>query len=248
MRRTFALEPAPGAVQQSLNRLWCLLASWAPLVLSLMLLPPAAYSGTVLPDRTTLDNLLGSAAIGEDFQAFDLQGQPVLDVGTVLDSSTGAIVDGVSFSAFGNALVIRDLGFLGLTQVLDADGSGPRTLLIDFSVPVSAFGFDFISSVLVGTDVSVTVFASDDSSVLEHDAFTLFFLKGFIGVSEPAGIGSVTISATARAPLDFVKDVTIDDLTFGSASTAIPEPPTSFLVFAALASFGALHRHRHRSK
>jgi hypothetical protein len=108
--------------------------------------------------------------------------------------------------------------------------------LIDFSVPVTAFGFDFFPTILTGTEIGVTVFAADDTTILQSDTIIIppFSFGSFIGLVEPADIGSVALTAVAA---EFFKDINIDNVTFGLAR--VPEP-ASLLLF--LAGFAAIAR------
>lgn len=207
-----------------------------------------ASAGTLLADRATLEALLGPTAITEDFEAFDFVG-PILNLSSPVDSSTAPIVNGVAFSGVGTGLRITDQSNVGRTQELGVVGSGDFSLLIDFSEPTDAFGLTFFPFVLVGTDVTVNVFAPDDNTLLQSHTVTAFFNFGqFIGVHELGGIGSVSVSAIAAPPLDFVRDFHIDQLTFGSRpSVSVPEPATTVLLIVGVAALGAVRRsRRHR--
>jgi subtilisin-like proprotein convertase family protein len=179
-------------------------------------------AGQLLSNRGSLDALLGAAAVTENFEGSGLAGQPVSDVGLSLDSSTGPIVDGVTFSAFGNPLRTFDRSSLGGTLALDIVGSGPRTLVIDFSVPVNAVGLDVAPFPTSGADVMVSVFATDDT-VLQDHLVTELSPHRFIGIFEPTGIGRVTLRSSG---------IQIDNLTFGLA------PPGSNPVAITIPDFG----------
>jgi hypothetical protein len=142
-------------------------------------------------------------------------------------------------------LEIADLSFLGQTNVLSVAGSGPRSLTIDFTNPVDAFGFDYFPTVLTNTVVTLDVFGADDSTVLETDLFDVFFFLGnFLGISDDTGIGKVVISSQATIPFN-IYDTQIDNLTFGKA-VATPEPTTLALFGTGLAGLLALGRKRRR--
>jgi len=202
----------------------------------------AATAATIVPDRATLNDLLGETAINEDFESFDLHGQPVAVLGPSVDSESqpGLVVDGVSFSAFGNYLSIRDAGFLGGTQELDVGGSGPRTLMIDFAPNITAFGIDFVPFVTVGTDVNLTVLGADDVTVLMQTSIVAYS-RQFIGIADTQDIGAVLISAS---PPDFnIFDVIIDNVIFGSSKVVSePEPGTFALVGLGLLGLGTTRR------
>lgn len=169
--------------------------------------------------------MLGDDAVKEEFEQFndvnpDLWIGPelyiyddVLDSSTLIDDRTGWVVEGVSFSSVSGALTIRDANH---TNVLSAIGTRPRSLIIDFWEPVSAFGFDFYTSYLGGVDVTITIFAEDDTTILGTETVRTFFALKFIGAEDFAGIGSVKVSSIeVDESSDY--DVRVDNVTFGVA-------------------------------
>lgn len=184
----------------------------------LALHPSLTGAATLLPDRATLNNLLGPAAVNENFEGFVFSG-PALDLGgpgAIIDSSSWPVVPGVGFTSINGGVRIDNLDFLGRSKALSVTGSGPRSLIIDFRQVVTAFGFDFLPEVLTGTEVTLTLFAPDDISIVDTKIVPVFFAGAFIGVSEPDGLGKVQISSLATQPFNTFT-VRVDDLVFGGA-------------------------------
>jgi hypothetical protein len=106
---------------------------------------------------------------------------------------------------------------------------------------VTAFGFDFFPTILTGTEIGVTIFAGDDTTILQSDTITIppFSFGSFIGLLEPAGIGSVALTAVAT---EFINDINIDNVTFGLAR--VPEPASLLLFLAGFAAIACRLRRR----
>jgi PEP-CTERM motif len=224
-----------------------------------------ADAGTIIQDRSSLDKLLDGSAVTDNFENIQIGNQQIsLDIGVPLNSSTilpafaglpeqgpGLVPNGVSFTALtsSGSLKINPPGFpteTDLTVTLGTAGGGggepPAPMFINFSIPVNALGLELLSpglSFLNGTNTfSVTLFAQDDTTILQTHTFdipTPIFVGGrqFFGVSEGGNIGSVRIESQTF--------VGIDDLTFGLGNT-IPEPSTLVLLSIALAGIVAVRR------
>ena len=91
----------------------------------------------------------------------------------------------------------------------------------------------------------MTVFAEDDTTVLENDTVLVFFSGSFVGVFEPMGIGSVALSAQAVS-VDFLKGVSIDNVTFGRPSE-VSQPDTLLLLGVGLLGFVVFWRVSRRT-
>lgn len=224
-----------------------------------------AGAGTIILDRSTLGTLLDGSAVTNNFENIQIGIQQIsfyhgvaLNASTILpafagvaEQGPGLVPNGVSFTALTNtgSLNINPPGFpteTDLTVTLGTAGGGggepAAPMFINFSTPVNALGLELLSpglSFLNGTNAFVvTLFAEDDTTILETHAFdiaTPIFAGGrkFFGVSEAENIGSVRIESQTF--------VGIDDLTFGVAST-IPEPSTLVLFSGALAGLVTVRR------
>jgi len=183
-----------------------------------------AQAATLLPDRATLDLLLGESARTETFGRFNLNDQPVLFLPNCLDSST-LVSANFLIPAQGPDLVIDGVTFCGSGMQIDGsifDGNYSLWLVnsplsISFAQPITAFGFSFTPLVLSGTDVTVKLFGADGVTPVHRETNHVDFPGTFIGYAEPAGIGRVEISSVAGGPPNYVLDFMIDDLTFGEA-------------------------------
>ena len=167
----------------------------------------------LLPDRASLNSLLGVSAATEDFERFNWGGAPLLPVGTTISSSStnGRIVDGVTFSGLGNFLDIVDKSVLGGTQVLDLPGFTP-----------------YFPSITTGTNIELTILAPDDVTIVEQESVVAFFQGTFIGASDPQAIGGLLIGSRAPVVPGFnIFDTAIDNVAFG---TPVPEPSTLVLL------------------
>ncbi len=183
-------------------------------------------AATLIPDRPALDAILAGSATTETFERFNLSNQPALFMPNCVDSSTilpagfmtpeqgpGLVVNGVTFCSSLGGLRIQG-PFGGRSQALWLENG---TLSVAFFRPVNAFGFNYNPFVTIGTDVTITLFASDGTTRLQSDTTRIYFAGSFIGYLEPAGIGKIEITSEAAPPLDYVHDTMIDDLTFGIA-------------------------------
>jgi hypothetical protein len=93
----------------------------------------SASPATIIPNRTTLNGLLGSSARTENFDAIDIGGVPSWTIaapGQPVDSSTHAIIEGVSFTSFCTYLTVRESG---TGQRIEVGNQFPASLVIDFS-------------------------------------------------------------------------------------------------------------------
>jgi len=230
------------------------------------------YAGAFLSDRAELMALLGSHAMTIDFENILVNPccQIPLDLNQPFDSSTvlpavgtppqgpGLIPDGVTFvpvvSGIGNLAINppSSLFPLDTTVSLSTGGGGggfpPTALLIDFSVPVDAFGLDLLSPPGMGflngiDEFDISILGPDDSVVrtLTINVDTPIFPGGreFFGYSDPGTIGGVLFQAQTF--------LGIDDLTYGT-STAVPEPTTIVLLGVGLLALPLGRRRRGTSR
>jgi hypothetical protein len=212
-------------------------------VVLVMTMAAPVHAGLVVPDRPTLNALLGASAVTENFQGINLGGTGSVDVATPFNSSTlipaagpvpaqgpGLVVDGISFDSPGGLRAAQNVGVLNPTQVLRTILNDQ--LLIDFTQPVSGFGLDFIYNSGVTQTAHVDILGTDDTTVLQTHNFGSFSGANgqafFFGVTEP-GIGAVRITET----LDGTTNpffITVDNVTFAP----VPEPSTVLLLLTGL--------------
>jgi hypothetical protein len=232
----------------------------ALVLLAALLAVEDARGDLILPDRSSLNSLLGGNAVTEGFESFNVPDGTITPTGTaVLDSTTiiagqgpGLIVPGLTIRAEGpgNSLFWMGRNYFGQPSrdLLASIGPFPsgQSILLDFTAPVTAFGLDLLPFSGGFNDSAIaTVFARDDVTVLAtvtginlpstDPATPVFF-----GYEAEGGIGSVRLTSTARAwsPI-------IDNLTFGVAGVAVPEPSALFLLtIGGLGLMGVSWRRR----
>lgn len=202
-----------------------------------------ANAGTVVPDRTTLNTLLGASAVTEGFENYSVTSGSAVELGADLNSTT--VVNGQ-----GPGLVLPGLDFAAPASNIQLDGanyysapsneilSNATTLTIGFSSPQHAFGLDLRDFSGFSLTGSVTVYATDNTTVL--DTYTGIGVTGtptFFGYENSAGIGSVSLtSGSGWSPI-------IDNVEFGSVA-ATPEPSTMVMLLAGLGALVAARKRR----
>lgn len=189
---------------------------------------------TVIADRTTLDTLLGGAAMTEPFQSFPAQdGYPASDLGDQLNSTTsiygetGWVIPGFTLS--GGVLQWNGIGYEGvpIKTVVMSDYAGSAT--IQFNSPVTAFGVDLYEFGGFGGTATAVVYGTDDTTVLT--TLNGISIDGgssmdFLGVYDSAGIGEVVLS---NDNVNYTWSPLIANLTFGDAQS-VPESSSSVLL------------------
>jgi hypothetical protein len=217
-----------------------------------------------ISDRATLESILYGDSLTEGFERYLFAGNTIgndlvagsLDSQTIASSFTGnpspqgpgIVAEGVSFSGNGFIWWTRD-GFQGLsTQKIYVGGhifSMTDTLDIQFTQLTTAFGVDV--SLFTGEfdTMTATVFAPGLQIVLGTSGGIV--LDGpapvFVGFSDPGGIGLVQLTRTRH----FVSPA-IDNLTFGPAPAAVPEPASLALLAAGLGVIAVVLRRRRTSR
>ncbi|GCL57062.1 PEP-CTERM sorting domain-containing protein [Microcystis aeruginosa] len=208
-------------------------------------------AGTIISDRTQLNTILGGSGVTENFENYNVpDGNGYELQATLLDSSTvvngqgpGLVVNGVTFVAGSSNLKWNRANYFGSPSKELVALS--QTMNIDFSVPVNAFGLDLRAYQGFGDTATVTIFGTDDSTVL--DTISPIGLAGtgvpvFFGYQDIAGIGKIELTQQSRpwSPI-------IDNLTFGqSAAASTPEPST--VLGLGLLGLGALVKRQLKPK
>lgn len=191
----------------------CRLSSFALAAITVAGTALSAQAGPV-PDRTTLQGILGGGGTLEDFEGLDVQigGQYSDDVGSLSSTTTfagsgpGLVQPGASYNA--RYLYWNGPGYYGLITKTLGDAAGDRPLTITYSTPVTAMGFDIQG--YLGFDAAGTATVFDTNGDLLGSAP---IDRGFFGWENSGGIGSVTISS----PLGYIL---IDNHLFGVPSPA----------------------------
>jgi hypothetical protein len=224
---------------------------------ALMLIGTArqAMAGGIVPDRSTLNSILGSSAMNDGFEGYNFGGKTDVAVTlwdnhdnninglnstTVVDSALtatpegpGLVIPGFYISTTGSIQWNSD-GYFGLsTQTI----SGSSPLTIGLTSLAMAFGVDLETYQGYPNTFDVTVYATDKMTVLYTTSLTVSSPSPvFFGYQDSAGIGSVLFSnATQRfAPV-------LDNLEFGNSFASVPEP--SSMVLATIAGLVGLGYH-----
>lgn len=207
----------------------------------------SAADASQLLTRSALQTSLGGLGTLEDFESYSI-GAATSDSGPALLDSTasfgsqgpGLVVPGVSF--LGNTLHWNGVGHLGAPS--REIWSTLSYLTIDFGPAVDAFGVDLRTFVGSPATVTMTIFSTDDTTVLGALANISLLTDGipvFAGWNDSAGIGKVelTLSSAYRSAI-------IDNVEFGSA-TAAPEPSAFLLFVLGLAGLGIVALRRPRN-
>ena len=207
-------------------------------------------AGTIISDRTQLNTILGGSGVTENFENYNVPDGNGDELQATLDSSTvvngqgpGLVVNGVTFVAGSSNLKWNGANYFGSPSKELVALS--QTMNIDFSVPVNAFGLDLRAYQGFGDTATVTIFGTDDSTVL--DTISSIGLAGtgvpvFFGYQDIAGIGKIELTQQSQfwSPI-------IDNLTFGqSAAASTPEPST--VLGLGLLGLGALVKRQLKPK
>ena len=206
-------------------------------------------AGTIISDRTQLNTILGGSGVTENFENYNVPDGDARPLQATLDSSTvvngqgpGLVVNGVTFVAGSSVLQWNGANYFGSPS---KELVAVQPMNIDFSVPVNAFGLDLRAFTGFGDTATVTIFGTDDSTVL--DTISPIGLAGtgvpvFFGYQDIAGIGKIELTQQSQfwSPI-------IDNLTFGqSAAASTPEPST--VLGLGLLGLGALVKRQLKPK
>jgi hypothetical protein len=206
-------------------------------------------AGTIISDRTQLNTILGGSGVTENFENYNVPDGDARPLQATLDSSTvvngqgpGLVVNGVTFVAGSSVLQWNGANYFGSPS---KELVAVKPMNIDFSVPVNAFGLDLRAFTGFGDTATVTIFGTDDSTVL--DTISPIGLAGtgvpvFFGYQDIAGIGKIELTQQSQfwSPI-------IDNLTFGqSAAASTPEPST--VLGLGLLGLGALVKRQLKPK
>ena len=208
----------------------------------------------VLSDRATLDSILGSGAVTEDFESFQIDnGNAVVELGSnyILNSSTiyqgqgpGLVIDGVNFiGETGIQWNGKDWFGQNSRNILSAySGNPPATLYIDFLNPTNALGLDFSAFTGYPDVADINVYGPDKTSLLYSGSVSVpGSTPVFWGFFDSSGIGKVALDSRS-----YTWGAIIDNVEFGAATTTAPEPvsTTLFLLGGATLAVRRLRRKK----
>ena len=202
----------------------------------------AASSADVVPDRATLDAILGDTGVLEDFESYDIGpgdadnlDTPSLDHLTITNGQGPALVQpGATYAdASGVRLQWNGDGYFGTnSKTLLANGTGGSVVII-YDQPVRAMGLDVLGFQGFGWAGSVYVYGVGGALLGEVPVSIVSGgpERAFAGWEDGAGIVRAEISSA-----DYTYSPIIDDHLYG-----VPTPST----LAAL-GVGALAISRRR--
>lgn len=194
-----------------------------------------------ISSRAALQAMLGGPGTLETFESYTiLAGADVLDCGSL---NSGAVCNGQGPGLVGPGLNFTwgsgtgqwdSAGYFAAPSKEILSGSG-QPLGIDFGVSVDAFGVDLRAFSGYGDTATMTVFGTDDTTVVGLNVFSLpsSGVPIFAGWDNISGIGRVTLTQS-----DHVWSPIIDNLEFGTSSgtpAPVPEPSTILLLASGLA-------------
>ena len=189
---------------------------------------------SVIPDRATLQGILGGGGTYEDFETLDVP------TGGQLSDSSGVLNSTSTFAGFGPGLVEPGAdyrsptlwwngdGYFNLNSRTLGDGSGWRgfAITIEYTQAVTAMGIDMQG--YEGYSTAGTVAVYDTGGGLLG---TTNVNGGFFGWENAGGIGSVVVSASQDGY------IMIDNHEYG-----VPAPSTAMAM--GLLGLSALRRRR----
>jgi hypothetical protein len=194
----------------------------------------------VVPDRPTLNGILGGSAYTETFAGYTQSAGGAMGFPAVssLDSTTIVGTQGPNLVAPGVTYTGTDLqwnapGYVNAVsnEILFNGGS----ITITFATPTDAFGVNVRDYQGYSAIMTATVFAPNDTTVL--NTFTGISITDpaiFFGYQDPGGIGAVTLTSNGGwSPI-------ISDLTFAP----IPEPASVRLIAGGLGAVLVLAERR----
>ena len=197
-----------------------------------------------LDSRSQLDAILGTASVTENFEAFEVPTNnelgyfnffgPLTSNSVIQGQGPGLVVSGISIRT-NSQLQWYNTAALGGNSKRLGFTSG-QAYLIDFSTPVSAFGFDFTAVPTTSGSSSMYVYDTKGDTVgqFQYALVNNPLVPTFAGFSHPDGISGVEIFTFQGGPI-------LDNFTFGR----VPEP--SALILATVGSVIVLSSRRRKS-
>ncbi len=192
--------------------------------------------------------VFSSAAPGlpvEDFELGNVASGSVVGCPSPLDSTsnnacfaTGSILPGIQFASSSNpvdGIALVGPGFYGPPSKAIFANYFVDTLSINLLAPANAIGFD-VYSLFVGSTIQISIYAPG-GTLLGSASVLASTAPAFFGVISDGGpIGSLTLASLSGQAEG------IDNVAFGNASAAIPEPGTLSLLGVALLVLPLLRR------
>lgn len=208
----------------------------------------AAHAG-VVASRADLQAAIGGAGTTETFEGLPVSGGGAADFSCASGAlsagsscggvSTTSLAAGATYTSTGS-FQVDGAGYYGAPSKELLSNSG--SLGISFTGAVNAVGLDLRAFSGYGDHATITVYGTDGVTVL--DTVTNFTLSGsgvpaFFGYESSAGIGGLSLSPTSYpwSPL-------VDNVEWGSTTSAVPEPTSLALMGLSLGLFALARRKR----
>lgn len=112
-----------------------------------------------------------------------------------------------------------------------------RPSIFTFAEPIFGFGGDIRASGFGELDITLT-FVDGTYKVL--DAYNISPTKGFLGFSSDIGIESIDIRSSTAGAVQYY----LEDLSFGTATAAVPEPAQWAMLIVGFGMIGSAMRRR----
>lgn len=210
---------------------------------------PAVGLAQVIPDRTTLNSIVGASGKTVDFETFSIgsggatsAGVAVLDFNTIASGQgPNLVLAGVTFSVPAGNIQWDGINYYSSPSREILGNASNSTLTITFTNPTKAFGLDLRAFNGLGATASATVYGSDNTTVLSTIPGINLPSSGapvFFGYQSASGIGKVVLTQN-----NYGWSPIIDNLTF----VPIPEPSVAQLLTGGLALLVLIRRRRHRA-
>lgn len=242
------------------------------LALALILSSSALARAGFLSNRAQLDSVLGSFAVTENFEKFnvaagtatpltDAQGNPIQSLNSTtvafgndgVRQGPGLVIPGVTFSTTGfQALQWNGQNYNGQpSKNLQAES---KPIRVTFDTRTLAFGLDMTVFQGFPDTANVTIFSADNTTVLATGSFNVpdttdtngHVIPVFLGYQDESGrgIGSVLIDNVQQT-----WSINIDNVEFGFGGPAIiPEPASMTLLGTAFLGMGLYAIRRRKQK
>ena len=213
----------------------------------------AAHAGVFFTNETDFTMAAGPLAGFEDFEEGAVAAGGVAAFPTLLDSTTdnaafspGDIAAGLALRDVpgpdGNGLALADAGFNGLLSKAVGSNIFSDQLLVEFSVPVDAVGFNALT--VLGSDPALQIDFFSGAMLLDSATIAANQTTSYLGyISDGDFITSILLSSSNN------QSELVDNVRFGVRDTvSLPEPATSLLFGIGLAGLFLARRRVKRGR
>lgn len=139
------------------------------------------------------------------------------------------LLDGLSITGTATGTINASI----LYRLVRAD----RPSIFSFAEPIFGFGGDIRASGFGELDITLTFI---DGTQQMLDAYSITPAMGFLGFSSDVGIRSIDIRSGTAGAVQYY----LEDLTFGTATAAVPEPAQWAMLIVGFGMIGSAMRRR----